>query len=84
MSAVVTLTIDDADATAARGDTVAVALLNAGRTAWRLTDDGEPRGLFCAIGVCFDCTLTIDGVANVRACMTPVRNGMRVVTECAA
>jgi predicted molibdopterin-dependent oxidoreductase YjgC len=80
---VVRFTIDDAYVTAAPGDTVAVALLNAGRRAWRLTDDSQPRGVFCAIGVCFDCTLTVDGIADVRACMTPARDGMRIITECA-
>ncbi|MCX5496699.1 (2Fe-2S)-binding protein [Kaistia dalseonensis] len=40
-----------------------------------------PRGLFCGMGVCFDCLVTIDGRANVRACVTPVRDGMRVETR---
>jgi predicted molibdopterin-dependent oxidoreductase YjgC len=35
--------------------------------------------LFCGMGVCFDCLVTVDGRPGVRACMTPVRDGMDVV-----
>lgn len=38
----------------------------------------EPRGMFCGMGLCFDCLLTIDGRKEVRACMTPVKEGMRI------
>ncbi len=34
--------------------------------------------LFCGMGVCFDCLVTVDGRGGVRACTTPVRAGMRV------
>ena len=37
---------------------------------------GEPRGIFCGMGVCFDCLMVIDGVPNTRACMTWVREGL--------
>jgi predicted molibdopterin-dependent oxidoreductase YjgC len=32
--------------------------------------------LFCGIGACFDCLLTIDGRPAQRACLVPVRDGM--------
>ena len=38
----------------------------------------QPRGMFCGIGVCFDCIVTIDGIANQRACITQLRDGMRI------
>lgn len=41
---------------------------------------GQPRGLFCGMGVCFDCLVEIDGRTDVRACIEPVRHGMRVET----
>lgn len=41
---------------------------------------GAPRGLFCGMGVCFDCLVRVDGRQDVRACMTPVRAGMQVET----
>lgn len=58
---------------------VAAALLEAGVTRFRETPvSGAPRAPFCMMGVCFDCLLIIDGVANQQACMTPVREGMRI------
>lgn len=63
------------------GETVAAVLLVSGRRAFRHTDkSGAPRGLFCGMGVCFDCLVTIDGQPNVRACTSPVRPGMVVQT----
>ncbi len=39
---------------------------------------GAPRGLYCAIGHCYECRVVVDGVRGVRACLEPVRAGMRV------
>ena len=39
---------------------------------------GRPRGFFCAIGNCSSCLVVVDGVPNVRACVEPLREGMRV------
>lgn len=79
--ATVTLRLDGEPLQARRGQTVAVALLAAGRRVLRRTRrKGRPRGLFCAMGVCFDCVMTIDGKAGVRACMIRVEDGMQVVT----
>ena len=73
---------DDRNVPAAPGQTVAGALCAAGVRSWRMTRDrGAPRGLFCGIGVCFDCLVTIDGVPNQRACVIPVRPGMTVNTQ---
>ncbi|WP_399895036.1 (2Fe-2S)-binding protein [Streptomyces sp. BBFR51] len=64
------------------GQTVAAALVAAGRVAWRTTRVGHrPRGVFCGIGVCFDCLVTIDGAAGLRACLVPAHAGMTVTTE---
>jgi len=60
------------------GQTVAAALIGAGITVFRHTPTGARRGVFCGMGVCFDCLVTIDGLADQRACVTPVRPGMRV------
>ena len=38
----------------------------------------RPRGLFCAIGNCSSCFMTVNGQPNVRVCVTRVKNGMRV------
>ena len=68
--------------TAEPGHTVAAALLADGRRAWRRTrGGGEPRGVFCGIGVCFDCLVVVDGHPNQRACLTPARDGSTVTTQ---
>ena len=53
-------------------------LLAAGITSLRAAEDGSERGFVCGIGVCWECRLVVDGRANVRACMTEARPGMRV------
>lgn len=60
------------------GQSIAAALLAAGKIAWRTTKHGNPRGLFCGIGICFDCLVEIDGESGQRACMVPLEDGMRV------
>lgn len=42
---------------------------------------GRPRGLTCARGHCMGCLMRIDGEPNVRACRTPVREGMVVARQ---
>jgi predicted molibdopterin-dependent oxidoreductase YjgC len=73
----------DGAATAARdGDSVAAVLLAAGHASCCTTAaSGRRRGPYCLMGVCFDCLLVIDGVANRQACMTSVRDGMRIETQ---
>ena len=63
------------------GETVAAALTAADIRRLRTDDRGEPRGVFCGMGVCFDCLVRIDGRPNQRACMTKVAPGMRVEPE---
>ena len=73
----VTVTFAGRTLTAREGQSVAAALTAAGVRSWRTTRrGGRPRGLFCGIGVCFDCLLTVDGQPGQRACLMPVRDGM--------
>lgn len=60
------------------GASVAAALISTGKNAWRETRTGAKRGLFCGIGVCFDCLVEIDGESGQRACMIPLADGMDV------
>jgi predicted molibdopterin-dependent oxidoreductase YjgC len=63
------------------GETVAGALLAAGCRTLRITAVTDaPRGVFCGMGVCFDCLVVIDGEPSRRACVTFVTDGMRVET----
>lgn len=64
------------------GQTVGAALVADGRLSWRSTRrHGAPRGIFCGIGVCFDCLVTVDGRPNERACLVPAADGLRVSTQ---
>lgn len=76
----ITITVDGVALHAHHGETIAEALLASGRRAWRLTRHGRPRGLYCGIGLCFDCLVTVNGTPNVRACLTTVAAGMVVET----
>lgn len=61
------------------GETIAAALHAAGvRTLAHSQEKHRPRGLFCAIGNCSSCFMTVDGEPNVRVCVTKVRSGMDV------
>lgn len=79
----VTISFDGGPITTAAGQSVGSALVTNGITAWRDTRKHErPRGLFCGIGICFDCLVTVDDVPNQRACLVEVRDGMKVEGSC--
>lgn len=61
------------------GQTIGAALMSAGVTSWRTTRVEEmPRGMFCGIGICFDCLITVNGVPDQRACLTLAEEGADV------
>lgn len=76
----VTIRVDGKDLDVEAGATVAAALWNAGRSRLRRSVNGEPRGVLCAMGICFECRVRIDGVDHRRACVEEVRDGMDVAT----
>lgn len=41
----------------------------------------RPRGFYCAIGNCSSCLMTVNGVANVKTCVTDLQEGMIVQTQ---
>jgi hypothetical protein len=64
------------------GQTIGAALVAAGRMSWRTTRvAGAPRGIFCGIGVCFDCLVSVDGEPNHRACLVRAQPGQTVTTQ---
>ncbi len=79
--AAIEIFLDGQPVPALEGETVAAALTAAGHLALRQTRLGSPRGLYCGIGLCFDCRVTIDGRPGQRSCMTIVRPGMRIETN---
>ncbi|MFF3846251.1 (2Fe-2S)-binding protein [Streptomyces sp. NPDC002328] len=77
-----TVTFDGREIEALPGQTVAAALWSAGIMSWRDTRrESRPRGVFCGIGVCFDCLVTVDGRPNQRACLTPAAPGTDIRTQ---
>lgn len=64
------------------GQSVGAALVASGRLSWRTTRvERRPRGIFCGIGICFDCLVVVDGRPNQRACLTPAREGTSIRTQ---
>ena len=62
------------------GDTLGACMMRAGVLATRRSRSGQLRGLYCAIGVCNDCLVSVNGIANRRACMTVAEPGASVDT----
>lgn len=63
------------------GDSFAAAMMRAGSLLVRRSRTGEPRGLWCGIGVCNDCVVIVNGRPNVRACITGAEPGSVVETS---
>lgn len=69
--------LDGQPLTVQAGVTVATALQAAG---FRFSEAGKEPSLACGTGGCWSCALLIDGELE-RACITPVRDGMRIETS---
>jgi predicted molibdopterin-dependent oxidoreductase YjgC len=77
-----TFTFDGEPVTALPGQTIAAALLAAGVRTLRTTRfQRRPRGLFCGIGACFDCLVTVNGRSSQRACLVEAAPGDVVATQ---
>ncbi|GAA1061150.1 (2Fe-2S)-binding protein [Agromyces bracchium] len=74
------ITVDGEPVQGREGQTIAGVLVGAGRTAWRTAQTGG-RGVFCGIGVCHDCLVSVNGVEGVRACRREAVDGDRVERE---
>ena len=76
------VTVDGRDITAYEGEMIATAIIASGLKIFRYTSKyEEPRGIFCAIGRCTDCVMEVNGSANVRTCVTTVKEGMVINTQ---
>jgi sarcosine oxidase subunit alpha len=80
----VAITVDGHTVEVPAGTSVAAALLDAGVHAFRRSTTGEPRAPLCGMGICYECRVTLDGVAHRRACLVPVAAGMVVRTTTGA
>ena len=78
----VKFTFDGKEIEGYEGEPIAAALKAADVMVHRYTQkEHKPRGIFCAIGRCTDCVMIVDGVPNVRTCITPLKTGMVVKTQ---
>ena len=77
----ISILLDGETIKAFEGESVAAVMMVNGNVAMRTTTEGQPRGVFCGMGVCFDCLVVVDDVPNTRACMTWVKEGMNVTTQ---
>ena len=74
--------VDGEKIVAYEGETIGAALLAAGRRTLRFTNKLEqPRGLYCGIGLCQECRMTVDGIPNIQACQTLATPGCRIETQ---
>lgn len=78
----VEFTFDGQKVNAIAGQSVAAALLAQGiRSLRKSRFESNQRGVFCGIGVCFDCLVVIDSITNQRACLIEAKSGMQVQTQ---
>jgi sarcosine oxidase subunit alpha len=77
----ITLIVDGEALVCAAGETIATAMLADERSSFRRDTQGRPRGLFCNMGSCGECTVTLvsDG-RRVRACLTEAADGLEIAT----
>ena len=75
----VTFTLDGQEVVGVAGEPIAAALFAADIKVLHHSHKlNRPRGIFCAIGNCSSCLMTVDGIPNVRVCVEPLRAGMVV------
>lgn len=78
----VKIIVDGEQMEAREGEMIAAALIATGKKYFRKTiKTHEPRGIYCGIGRCTDCVMTVNGIPNVRTCITPVEDGMVIETQ---
>ncbi|HCG62577.1 MAG: dehydrogenase [Spirochaetae bacterium HGW-Spirochaetae-4] len=78
----VKIIVDGEPMEAREGEMIAAALIATGKKYFRKTiKTHEPRGIYCGIGRCTDCVMTVNGIPNVRTCITPVEDGMVIETQ---
>jgi thioredoxin reductase len=74
----ISFTFDGREIKCDAGISIAAALAAVGEYHLRSNGEGDPRGVFCGMGVCQECRVNVDGVHGIRACMTSVEAGMAV------
>lgn len=76
------ITLDGTPVNGLAGQSIAGVLLASGTLGFRRTSaSGQYRGVFCGIGVCFDCLVEVNGDRDVRACQRRATEGDIVKTQ---
>ena len=76
---VIKISVNDQTLEVFEGETLAAALWANGLIAVGHNLEAEiPRGMYCGIGHCYECRVTVDGIEDVRSCLICVREGMQV------
>ncbi|HET9214098.1 MAG TPA: 2Fe-2S iron-sulfur cluster-binding protein [Gaiellaceae bacterium] len=80
--AAIPFTFHGSRVTGFRGDTIASALFGEGQRVFsRSFKYHRARGLLCCSGTCPNCMMRVDGVPNVRTCVTPLHEGAKVEAQ---
>ncbi len=75
----VTFFVNGESVTAYKGEMLLASLIAAGYNRLKKSPlKKEPRGALCGMGVCFECIVTVNGIPNIRSCMTEVEENMKV------
>jgi D-hydroxyproline dehydrogenase subunit gamma len=78
----ITIFLDEKPIPARVGETIASCLLRAGIPNFRTTPvSGSARLPYCMIGHCFDCLIDIEEIGSRQACLTQVKQGMRLQVQ---
>jgi predicted molibdopterin-dependent oxidoreductase YjgC len=79
----VAIEVDGQEIVAYQGETVATAFLASGINTFYTSIEvfNAPNRLFCGMGVCMQCLVTINGQTSHKACQTMVQTGMKVETH---
>lgn len=76
---VIKISVNDQTLEVLEGENLAAALWANGLVAIGHKHEGKmPRGMYCGIGHCYECRVTVNGIEDVRSCLIPVREGMQV------
>lgn len=76
-----TISVNGKPVQACPGDTIHAALIRAGYNKLRTSRTKQPRGVFCGMGTCYECLVTVDNGRRKQSCMTPAEEGMEVLID---
>ena len=78
----ITFSFNEVDYEAVEGESIAAAVLANSIRILRYSEKlKKPRGIYCGIGHCYECRVTIKGQKSVRACITNVKDQMPIHSQ---